>query len=806
VRAAGAATADMVFSLYQCCAAQAVLLPCLLCLTSSAQIAGARTATPTRSPTSGVPAVAEVVQEFRRISLDPNETYRVRDFHLERGDLKIYLAEGTISFATPVAGRSVAMVFTTAESELGDAELMVLPPRRSDRESLLRYAKTPNLSEHFTEGVFLFTDDTYAEVHRQLSENLSERTPDRAVKMADTWNPLLRNVASDMDVRLVEALLNRSNDPSVETSAVDGMFEGIVQGRVLGAFDVSFEPEQPEPLAVGTVLSATGPPHFQLWTSFKPRRSQPATRHVALSDFIIDTTIGADLKQTCVTQVSAKFSMPHIRAMRFDISERMRVTAATIDGEPAEFYQRSPLHIASDERESTVLVVASHALDPNRPHQILIRHEGTVVSQSENGVYLVAERNVWFPHRSADPASFDLTFHVPSRFEVVSIGKLIDEHVDGDTRVVHRKTETPARYAGFNFGEFEQQASTNGSYRIECYANRSLFEKLNAQAENDSKGGGSQRLNELSERSGTLLAHYTQEWGSLPLRSIAIAPIPGYFGQGFPGLIYLSTLSYLHSTERPPQARDPLTDIFFSDLLLAHEIAHQWWGNVVTSADYRSEWIMESISNYAALELVEDAKGVIVRDEVLRFYRRELTAIPRNATADPESTGPIEWGQRLIDIGGQEAWRVVTYEKGTWILHMLRERMGREAYHQMLRQIVRDFANRPLSNDDFRQVASKFMPAGEPDSSLELFFDTWVYGTGVPHLSLNTGKGSPKTAGLEQSGVPDDFTVDVPISIVSSTGQRGTRWVRSNSDGVSIPMSPGQNVELPSTADFLYIP
>jgi hypothetical protein len=386
----------------------------------------------------------------------------------------------------------------------------------------------------------------------------------------------------------------------------------------------------------------------------------------------------------------------------------------------------------------------------------------------------------------------------------------VDEHIvpDGraEVRVVHRKTGVPVRFAGFNLGEYEQQTSTMGPYRIECYANRSLFQKLNAGKDGRQASAGAQRLNELSERAGSVMAQFAREWGPLPLQTVAISPIPGYFGQGFPGLIYLSTLSYLHANERPPEARDPLTDIFFSELLLAHEIAHQWWGNVVTPADYRSDWIMESIANYAALELLEDAKGVIVRDEVLRFFRRELTATPRGGTDTPESTGPIEWGQRLIDLGGQDAWRVVTYEKGTWILHMLRERMGRDAYHRMLSQIVREFASKPLSNDEFRQVASKFMPAGEPDASLELFFDTWVYGTGIPHLALTSTKGSPKSAVLQQSGVPDDFTFDVPVSLVSSTGQRSTKWVRSSSDGVSIPVSRGQAVELPSPTEFLYIP
>ncbi len=782
----------------------------LLCVIPGRAVLAATS--PAESPAALLSA-AELAQQLRHISLDPNETYRVRDLHLVRGDLKIYFSDGTISFATPVAGRSIGMVFSAAGAEVGDAEVIVLPPRRSDRESLLHFVKTPNLDEHFNEAVFLFTDDTYAEIHRQLRESASERMPEQAAQLASTWNPILRNVAADVDVRLVEALLNgqgtNSGDALQGTSSgasqpSRGILEAIIQGRSLGPFDVSYEPEQGEPLALGRVMTGEGLPHFQLWTSFRPRRGQVAEPGVVLSNFRIDTIIGEDLKQICVTEVAAKFTGAHTRAVRFDISARMTVSGATIDGETAEYYQRSSLHSTGDGRESTVLIVAAHDLAQNETHRIVIHHEGTVVSQTENGVYLVAERNVWFPHRNADPADFDLTFHVPSRFEVVSIGALIDEHVEGGTRVVHRRTGTPARYAGFNFGEFAEHTSANGPYRIECYANRSLFQGLSAEEGVPVAAAGNQRLTELSRRAEAVLSHYTREWGPLPNKSIAIAPIPGYFGQGFPGLIYLSTLSYLNSNERPPELRDPLTDIFFSDLLLAHEIAHQWWGNLVSSADYRSEWIMESISNYAALELIEDAKGVVARDEVLRFYRRELTA-PRRTGLVAESAGPIEWGQRLIDLSGLDTWRIVTYEKGTWILHMLRERIGRDAYHQMLRHVIREYSNKPISNDEFRQVASQFMPAGSPDSSLELFFDTWVYGTGVPHLVL-TAKDRPKTALLEQSGVPEDYTLDVPVSITGPMGQRSTRWLRSNSDGASIPLSKGQAVELPSPADFLYIP
>src|SRR5271170_6005226 len=114
---------------------------------------------------------AEIASQLEHIGLDPNETYHVRDFRLVRGDLKLYFTDGTISFATPVAGRSIAMVFSAVNNEFGDAELLVLPPRRSERQSLAWFAKSPNLDEHFRSAVFFFTDDTKADILRQVEKH-----------------------------------------------------------------------------------------------------------------------------------------------------------------------------------------------------------------------------------------------------------------------------------------------------------------------------------------------------------------------------------------------------------------------------------------------------------------------------------------------------------------------------------------------------------------------------------------------------------------------------------------------------------
>jgi hypothetical protein len=101
----------------------------------------------------------------------------------------------------------------------------------------------------------------------------------------------------------------------------------------------------------------------------------------------------------------------------------------------------------------------------------------------------------------------------------------------------------------------------------------------------------------------------TEEFGPTTIRNLAITPIPGGFGQGFPGLVYLSTLAYLDPGQLPPRLRDRGEETFFADLLEAHEVAHQWWGNMVVPVSYHDDWLIEALANYSALLLLERRKG-----------------------------------------------------------------------------------------------------------------------------------------------------------------------------------------------------
>lgn len=715
----------------------------------------------------------------------------MRDLELSRGDIHLYLTDGTLSFVSPVAGRTFAAVFTIAGSDTGDAEVLVLPPQRSERASLASFIKTPNLDEHITSALLLFCDKTASELMAQIEARPVRKAPEMAAQLAPTVNPAVQEVVSQVDVRLTGSVLDNH-------APEDGFFYALFIGRTLGNFDVLYDPTEFEPVSIGRLGTTPEGPRFQLWTSFRPRRV-PAfiAPPVRTTDYRLETTIRPDLSMT----VSARFDVtPDVsdgRVLSFAMSEKLKILSGAIDGNPAEVVQDTSPSPTEVKSPSTFLLVSARPITPGRTHTIEVRYEGSVIRKTTNGFYFVDDRNTWYPASGTVLANFDLTFHCPASLRLVSTGEPLSEEVANDVRTVHRKTLIPEHLAGFNLGQYEIAASRLGRYPVECFSNSTAPRE-------DPRS--------ILDETEHILDEYTRRWTPLPIHNVAVSPVPGYFGQGFPGLIYLSTLSYLRPEDRPAQLRNPRLDMFFSEMLLPHEIAHQWWGNLVVAADYRANWLMEAMADDSALQMVERDKGAAALAAVLDQYRKDLlqkNPLQNDALQnDPEhqdkgrsieSAGPVDFGPRLLDNNGTLTWHVVLYEKGAWILHMLRRRLGDAAFTQMQVRLLKQFAAHPLTNEDFRKLLSDFVPAGQPDPSLSGFFDAWVYGTGIPQMTLERGD-------LHLSGVDEDFSVDVPLHCRSRGGQDTIKWVRATSGSNPLDLSPGVSCTLPSPDEFLYAP
>src|SRR5262249_21576826 len=129
-------------------------------------------------------------------------------------------------------------------------------------------------------------------------------------------------------------------------------------------------------------------------------------------------------------------------------------------------------------------------------------------------------------------------------------------------------------------------------------------------------------------------------------------------------------------------------------------------------------------------------------------------------------------------------WRTITYGKGSWLMHMLRERMGTERFMSMLSAVVQRYDGKEIGTEQFRDVAAQYLPPKSDDPKLESFFEQWVYGTGIPNLKLAYSvKGrapSLRVVGtVTQADVEDDFSTLVPIEIQVARGKPITHWVRT---------------------------
>lgn len=758
---------------------------------------------------------ADAAAALKEASFDADRCWRIRDLQVVREEIKIYLTDGFLIFSKPVAGQPVAALFV-AEVEGGDGEIILMPPSAGERQSLARFTQSPNLNEHFKSAFFLFTDGTAAELEAAIKEREAKPSPEMGTLLANEFSATLRNLSSSFEIRLIHDLTSEVN-PKM------GLFFAALSGTSHGNFDVIYDPQARDQIVAGQIANRDNRSFYNIWTSFQTRRVrqdpalEPAEQDLKIEAVTIDAVIGADLQLSATTTLKVRIpggeAARRVRnAFSFDISRRVRVREVKIDGKPATVLQRENLrsNLLRGNDNELFLVACDEPLPPGE-HTFEFRQEGSVVIPAGNGVYFVSARGTWYPHHGLQFAPYDLTIKHPIHLTVVATGDVVEERLGEDYRVTRRRIAAPVRLAGFNLGEYKKTATSRGGLQIEIYANKSvesglastrrevllppvqtlpaprgaprtpaLSQVILQQPPPDPTAQLGYLANEVAEAFDFL----SKQVGPPPLKTLAVSPIPGTFGQGFPGLIYLSTISYLPPRDRPAFASDSVQQTFFSDLLVAHEVAHQWWGNAVSTTGYRDEWIMEALANYSALLLLERKRGVKAVDEILVRYRDHLLE-KRDGAPPLDAAGPIRLGARLESSESPGAYRALVYEKGSWIIHMLRKRLGDAQFFAMLKEIYTKHARQRFTTGDLRSLAAAKLSAGAADKSLEHFFAAYVEGIGIPALTLRskigkTANGAAVSVELDQAGVSEDFSIDVPVEIDYGRGKTETRWVRTD--------------------------
>lgn len=154
------------------------------------------------------------------------------------------------------------------------------------------------------------------------------------------------------------------------------------------------------------------------------------------------------------------------------------------------------------------------------------------------------------------------------------------------------------------------------------------------------------------------------------------------------------------------------------DYIVAHELAHQWWGDLVTLADWRNIWLNEGFATYCEALYFESMGGDSARQQYMEnlqtIYFEEAARLGNFPIYDPKYL-----------------WGGTVYQKGAWILNMLRWNVGDSLFFQSLKTYANRFAYSNASTDDLKNT---FEDVSGQD--LDWFFDQWVYGQGFPELNV----------------------------------------------------------------------
>jgi aminopeptidase N len=168
---------------------------------------------------------------------------------------------------------------------------------------------------------------------------------------------------------------------------------------------------------------------------------------------------------------------------------------------------------------------------------------------------------------------------------------------------------------------------------------------------------------------------------------------------------------------------------FTSDYLISHELAHQWFGDLVTCSDWQHIWLNEGFATYCEALYWEASKG---KDE-FQYYMLQ-TADDYLEEARTRYTRPIvtKVYKHPDDIFDRH-----TYEKGGCVLHMIRHLVGDRYFRRSLRMYLQRFANSNADTDDLRKVFEL-----ETGRSLQQFFDQWIFREGHPELVVDFHHGN----------------------------------------------------------------
>jgi hypothetical protein len=672
------------------------------------------------------PDPAALLAEIAAAKLDPARAVSLSRVKLDIGLASLVFDQGTLFPVSAVGGETVELVFE------GKGHVRLQPPDAIETGQLELFTGQGRLDQEFKEAVLVVGRD--AVVQALLGKPHAASDPGLAAKadaLYSEWKKKPERKFLDVETAiLLDAL---------QEAGASGYFLALFRGGGLGDFLLSIDPVEREQVTLGRFvpIEATDRERRKILKELGREQRKGRLLGLELEDlgqwdtwlsaplsgadgkpvpggasfepkkYTLDTTIAKDdLRLQGKARIDLETMLPGARAVALRLNRDLKVTKVS-DG------AGQPLFFRQNGGGVTALLPAP-ATAVESP-VVVVEYEGRLIEKDFN-LYRLTDTETWYPHAGEiDRALCDATFHWPRNLDLVTGGRRVGGGESGGYAWEHRTVELRSFGCSFEIGHFRRDRLQAGHVEIDfAFGSGSAL-----------TGKGTRE--EVMKTVADALDYYEKTFGPYPLDYLTVATANRGFSQGLLGFVTLSDalLNDLGMWNRFFGIEDRRA-------VIAHELAHQWWGNEVGWASYRDQWISEAMASYSALLYTKERLGDKLSGAGITAGWQEAVSSPLPDGRPLESVGPVVLGARLSSSLAQWAYQPIVYQKGAVVLNMLALTLGQENFPRMLKEIVKAAAGNVISTADLVALLEKVSA-----TKLDAFAGQYIFGTGLPEVQFD---------------------------------------------------------------------
>lgn len=733
------------------------------------------------------------IEGLHRLVLHPDKQYAAKDLVIKSVDFQVRLSSGQVFVAETPEG-------VTALVLLGDGTIVFSPAPKVERGQVRIFAGADELEAAFTAAMLRVSPFEYRTLVAESSLVPAETVDNRAFRRAqqvfedDIGNSFTLDL-SDLS-RETWSLLPQPGDFVAEVRT--RRFDKLTYARSTG------EPEDVSLFQRGRKRNISIYASEEKLASRGEFYNEDDLVEYDVLDYTVDTTFAPErdwLEGT--TKVRLRVRAFALSAVQLKLADALTVNSVVSEQFGRLLFLRVrnqngivvnlPSPVARDFQLTLTisyqgrlpqqginedsLEVSADQQGPGRSRSFEQPEEGLPLVAPEPN-WLFSNRAQWYPQASVtDYATATMRITVPSEYAVVASGVQASgspvtmgaqPNGQGGRSLYAFTTPQPVRYLSMVVSRMSRAdaatvaldiipptevkaAGTNGGAlqpvpTLPPVGSRNTVE-LAIEANRRQEGRGRNALPTVAEG----LRFYAAMMGDVPYDALTVAMVEHELPGGHaPG--YVAVINNPLPTSPFSWRNDPAHFSGFPEFFLAHELAHQWFGQAVGWKNYHEQWLSEGVAQYMAALFAREQRGEATFRAILKQFRRW--------GLEESDEGPIFLGYRLGHIKGEpRVFRALVYNKGASVLHMLRRLVGDDAFFRGLRRYYRENRFRKAGTEDLRRAME-----AESGRDLSRFFARWIFDSGIPRLRYSTAV-SPEevTVRIEQSGEVYDVPVTVTI-------------------------------------------